>query len=144
MTNSGGSMAEPGEGERAEQTRSKRFWRTLAVLALAGAVIGALHSLLTGGDLSAGLPANWAIVLAAIWVGSLTIGSWYFHRMIDEVELRDNLWAGTVAVYAYCIAYPAWYFLWKGGVTPEPSHEALFIMTLLVMMAAYLAKKIRP
>lgn len=47
-------------------------------------------------------------------------------------------------MYFYTLAYPAWYFLWKGGLVIGPEHEFLFIATLIAMSATYLWKKARP
>ena len=149
MTNWGAVMREPeiheqGKGERAEKTRSRRFWGTLIVLFVAGGIIGGIHGFLTRGNWETMLPAGWAIFMAGTWLISVTAGTWYFFRSIDELEMRDNLWSGTVAVYFYCITYPTWYFLWKGALVPEPSHELLFLGTMFVMAAAYIGKKIQP
>jgi hypothetical protein len=133
-----------GEGERAEKARNRRFWTTLIVLALAGAVVGGIMSVLTDGDLSGPLPAGWAVAAALIYAAAVIGGSWYFFRTIDEVEMRDNLWAATVAVYFYSLVYPVWYLFWKGSLVPEPGHELIFIATMVVMTSAYLGKKIRP
>ena len=60
------------------------------------------------------------------------------------MERRDNLIAGTIAINFYAIFYPAWFFLWKGGLVREPDHEILFVATVIVMSAAYFWKKLRP
>lgn len=144
MTSPKPVMPEPGDGERAEKARKRRFWAIVIGLMVAGGIIGGVQSVLTRGDPSAGLPAFWGIALAVIWFVSVLAGSWFFFKSVDEVEVRDNLFAGTIAAYWYGTIYPVWYFLWKGGVVPEPMHEAIFITTMLAMAAGYLGKKIRP
>lgn len=143
MMNWGAAMREAGEGERAAQARSRKFWSIVTALFLAGGVIGAFHAVMTDGNMAGDLPGGAAIAIAAIWAISLTVGSWYFFRSIDELELHDNLWAGTFSLYFYCIAYPVWFVLWKGGLTLEPMHEVMFIATMIVMCASYLWMKVR-
>jgi hypothetical protein len=129
-------------GERAEESRRNRFWLLMAGFMLVGGVIGAALVIVREGDGS--LPAVAAIAVAALLVVALGGGSWYFYRDIDELERRDNLIAGVIALHFYVILYPCWYFLWKGGLVPEPDHEILYIATLIVMTLAYFWKKIRP
>ena len=130
-----------GPGERAEKSRSNRFWSLMSGFMLLGGVIGAALALL---DHNGSLPAWVAIGIVVLLIVGLGGGSWYFYRDIDEVERRDNLWGAAVALHFYVIAYPCWYFLWKGALAPEPDHQALYIATLIVMTIAYLWKKIRP
>lgn len=145
MTSMGALMADPkGSGEQVEQQLSRRFWRTLALSSLAGAVVGVAMVLGTGNNIGGEMPAAWAIGAALVYALGILAASWYFYRFIDEVELRDNLIASTVSVYFYAIAYPVWYLLWKGGLTVEPIHEAIFMATIFVMAVAYLWKKFRP
>lgn len=144
MTGRSPMVDERGRGERAENARSRKFWWILGGAGLLGGVLGGVHSVLTMGDFSQGLPAGWAIALAvAFSIGSAVV-SIYFFRSIDELELRDNLVACTIGLYFYILVYPAWFLLWKGGLVVEPMHEALFFGTLIAMMAAYFWKKLRP
>jgi drug/metabolite transporter (DMT)-like permease len=132
-----------GPGERAERIRSRHLSGVFAALMLLGGVIGAALYYLQHGETGA-LPAAVAIALTLLYVVGTSLGSWYFFRRTDEVELRDNLLAGTWALYFYSLLYPAWFFLWKGRLVSEPDHEILFIGTMIVLSAAYFWKKIRP
>jgi len=130
-----------GPGERAEKSRSNRFWGLMGGFMLLGGVIGAALVLL---ERDGGLPGWAAIGIVVLLVVGLGGGSWYFYRRIDEVERSANLWGAAVALHFYLIGYASWYFLWKGALVPEPDHEALYIATLIVMTLAYLWKKVRP
>jgi hypothetical protein len=143
MTNWGAVMRDAGEGERAEKTRSRRFWLLLVLLVVAGAVLGGVHMTLTKGDPTGTMPLAWGIALAVFYFAAVGIGSWYFFRSVDELEIRDNLLAYTIGAHFYLVLYPGWYFLWKGGLVIEPSHEFLFLGTIIVTGAAYLTLKSR-
>ena len=145
MTNWEARMADvEGTGARAEHARSRLFWSVLGGCVLAGAIVGAVTVAATGDRVGGEMAAGGAIAAALIYAASILGGSWYFFRIIDEVELRDNLIAGTIATYFYGTVYPVWYLLWKGGLTVEPIHEAIFFGTVIAMTIAYLWKKLRP
>ncbi|MDG2535651.1 hypothetical protein P6144_18460 [Sphingomonas sp. HITSZ_GF] len=129
-------------GERAEKSRSNRFWGLMAGFMLLGGMIGAALVVMEKSE--GALPAALAIGIALVVTTAIGGGTWYFLRSVDEVERLDNYVAGTVALNFYLIVYANWYFLWKGAVVPEPRHETLFIATMIVMAAAYFWKKLRP
>ncbi|NYT40913.1 hypothetical protein HZY97_09115 [Sphingomonas sp. R-74633] len=131
-----------GPGERAEKSRSNRFWGLMAGFMLLGGVIGAGMVVMEHNQ--GVLPAAVAIGIVVLLTLGIGGGTWWFLRSVDEVERRDNYLASTIALNFYLIAYANWYFLWKGAVVPEPDHEALFIATMIVMAAAYFWKKLRP
>jgi hypothetical protein len=133
-----------GAGERAEHARSRTFWTVLAVCGALGGIVGGAMVIGTGNRIGGDMTAGWAIAAALLYGVGVVAASWYFFRIIDEVELRDNLIAATVAVYFYTIVYPVWYLLWKGGLIVEPIHEAIFFATLIAMTIAYFWKKLRP
>lgn len=130
-----------GPGERAEETRRRRFWLIIGGFMLFGGVLGAASHI---AQHAGTLPPPVAIGIAGLIVFGLGGASWYFLRQVDEVELRDNYVAATVAVYFYMLVYPAWYLLWKGGVIGEPRHETVFVATATVLALSYFWKKIRP
>ncbi len=138
-----GMTERAGPGERAEVARRNRFWLMMSGFMLLGAVIGGTLVAIQNSP-SGSLPAIWAIAITVTFVAVLGGGTWYFYRDIDEVERRDNLIAGTIAINFYAIFYPAWFFLWKGGLVREPDHEIVFVATLIVMSAVYFWKKLRP
>lgn len=130
-----------GPGERAEKSRSNRFWGLMSGFMLLGGVIGVALVVL---ERNGALPPAVSIGIVALLIVGVGGGSWYFYRDIDEVERRDNLWGAAVALHFYLIGYACWYFLWKGTLVPEPDHQVIFVATMIVMTLAYLWKKIRP
>lgn len=141
MTRRGMGMTE-GQGERAERSRSLRFWGIMAGFTLLGSIGGAAMIVMerSGGAMSTALAIG-MVALGTVGVGA---GAWWFLRDIDEVERRDNYVSCTIALNFYLILYVDWYFLWKGAVVREPDHEILFIATMIVMAGVYFWKKIRP
>jgi len=130
-----------GEGERAEARRRAR-----AIAVLAGSVVCAL--LIIGAawtfKQSPGriAPAG-AIIIVALYLVSMGGAFWFACRKSDEVEARDTIFSLAVAGGTYGLTYPGWYFLWKGGLLPEPSHELLYIQLIAVLTIAYFWKKLR-
>jgi hypothetical protein len=130
-----------GEGERAEAARRRRvaiLFAASVVVAVAMVVGTAIfkegHGRITSG---------WAIGFVGLYLLAM-FGSWRFAcRASDEVELRSTVGALATGGGAYALVYPCWYFLWRGGLTPEPSHEALFVITFVTIMTAYFWKRFR-
>jgi hypothetical protein len=131
-----------GAGERAERSRSNRFWWIMLGFMLLGAVSGA--TLVAMEKQGGVMPALLAIGLVLLLGIGVLAGAWWFLRDIDEVERRDNYIACTIALNFFMVLYAAWYFLWKGALVPEPQHETLFLTTILVMGVTYSWKKLRP
>jgi hypothetical protein len=136
------AMAERGPGERAERARRSRKLLVGGVLAVSGFVPGLLvgmtdtHTLLEGGTWS---PAA-AIGLAVGFLTAVGFGSWVLWRQTDEYHRAGQYKAVALAGAFYMIAYPVWFFLWKGGLAGEPLHWALFLgfyLALLVGLLAY-------
>jgi VIT1/CCC1 family predicted Fe2+/Mn2+ transporter len=132
-----------GPGERAERARARQLAVVIGSLMLLGAGIGVVVSWLQHSE-GRSLPSSVAITVALLYFLGITVGSWYFFRRTDEVELRDHMLAGTVALYFYALVYPIWFFLWKGGLVRMPDHEILFIGTMGVLTVIYYWKKLRP
>jgi cation transport ATPase len=130
-----------GEGERAEAARTRRAGILFAAsLAAAVAMIVGTAIFKQGhGRMAPG----WAIAFVCLYL-LVMFGSWRFAcRISDEVELRATVSALATGGTAFALVYPSWYFLWRGGLTPEPSHEALFVIAFLATMASYLWKRLR-
>lgn len=132
-----------GPGERAERLRARRYWAVSLVFGLMGAGVGATLAYLGDND-ARSLSASWAVGVTLLYAICLPLGSWLFLRQTDEVDLRDNLIGCTAGIYFYTMLYPGWYFLWKGGLVPEPDHQLLFIGTMGVVAAVYFWKRLRP
>lgn len=130
-----------GEGERAEARRLARGRATIAGSAVCAVlIIGAAFLFKQSGGRVA--PAG-AITITIVYLVALVGFGWRACRRADEVEIRHNLVALATAASFYGLVYPGWYFLWKGGLLPEPSHEILYVAMLAVAVLAYLRAKIR-
>jgi hypothetical protein len=130
-----------GEGERAEAQRLARVRaRVLGALVCAVLIIGSAWLFKQSGGRIA--PAG-AITIVIVYLVALIGFGWRTCRRADEVEIRDNLVALAAAAGFYGLVYPGWYFLWKGGLLPEPSHELMYIAMIAVTTLTYLWAKIR-
>jgi hypothetical protein len=130
-----------GEGERAEARRLKRVRAKMAgSMVCALLILGAAFLFKQSGGRIA--PAG-AITIVVVYLVAMIGFGWRACRRADEVEIRDNLIALASAAGFYGLVYPGWYFLWKGGLLPEPIHEAMYVAMIAVAMASYLWAKIR-
>lgn len=137
---------EPGSGLAAAQARRRRLWKVTGGLAAAGFVVGFLSAFFEaeGGGFLEGIPAAWAIAASLILLMALGYGGWRYHLATDELDRRDSLWASALTLNVYIAGYPVWYLWWRGGLAPEPRHEAIFATMMGVMLLAYGYKKLRP
>lgn len=135
-----------GEGERIEGASRRRKWWLYAALFIAGVPCGAYlgHQLAaSGNDLSAPWNPTISLIITAVFLIAVLGGSLILSRQIDEVERSNQMKAAAVAGSAYMVAYPTWFFLWKGGFVSEPIHWALFIAFWLVLVGTALYHRFR-
>jgi hypothetical protein len=139
MTNS--AMREPGLGEQAEARLRRRQLVMIAASLVAATLIMMLAAMFkqSGGRIA---PLG-GVAIAAVYVIASGLSIWRSCRLSDEVEARHSRRAVMSAFCFYFLTYPAWYFLWKGGLVIEPLHEAMFAGTVFVLMAAYFWNKLR-
>ena len=141
----GGSEPQ-GPGERIELTRRRRriwLYGTLFALGLvAGLYVGATRaeSLFTE---STDWPPVLAVGLAMLWIAAVIGGGILGSRATDEFELQQQYKAISVAAAVYFLAYPVWFLLWKGGLSREPMHGALFLVFWLALMLASIFYRFR-
>jgi hypothetical protein len=131
-----------GEGERLHAQRRKRFWSIMASLVVVGLLAGFLSGFASGFMDARGGQGHPALtIVGAIGVVLLSFaaayGSWLFFVSVDEVEVMDNLWASLIGFYAYAIAFPAWWALWKIRAVDEPNHWLIYGFAMLIATAAY-------
>ncbi|WP_156442962.1 MULTISPECIES: hypothetical protein [unclassified Sphingomonas] len=143
------SMTMPNEmkdGLAAARARTRRQRIILFTLMGLGAVVGFFSAMfeVDGGEFLEGIPAAWAIAASLLTTIGIAYGGWRYHRVTDELERRDNLWASAIALNFYLALYANWYLWWRGGLVREPQHEALAVATFAVMLLAYGYKKLRP
>jgi hypothetical protein len=127
-------------GEQAEAARKRRARAMIVVSVAIAALIVVGTAIFKRPDQQ--VAPGWAIAFAFIYVGAMVFGGWRACRQTDEVEARNNRAALVWAACFYGLTYPVWYFLWKGGLVPEPDHMLMFAATVFVAMATYLARRI--
>jgi hypothetical protein len=130
-----------GEGERAEAARGRRSLMLVAASAVIAVVLVGGTALFKQDH--GHLAPAWAIACTALYALAIVASGWFACRMTDEVEARHNIQAVAIGGGVYCLVYPSWYFLWRGELVPEPSHEILYLVTIATITAAYVWKKIR-
>lgn len=137
---------EPRSGLVAAKARRRRLQLIIVALMGAGAVLGFFSARfeMDGGGFMQGIPAGWSIVASVILLGALGFGGWRYNLATDELDRRDNQWAGAMALNFYIGGYACWYLWWRGGLVPEPQHQTIFVATMAVMLLAYGYKKLRP
>ena len=141
-----GDLMDKGEGERLESTRRRKFWLVVGLLLgsgfIAGLIGGAVIGIQQPGTVS---PLSPPLAYAAIGLvlAIFYAGTWAYFRVVDEVDLLDNLWGSTAAFYAYTTLFPAWYVLNRAGVAEAPDQEAIFIASCAAGLLAYLYRKWR-
>lgn len=138
--------SKPFDGLAAAKSRRRRLQLIIGGLMGAGAVIGFFSAKfeIDGGGFMEGIPAGWAIAASMILFVSIGYGGWRYHLATDELDRRDNQWAGAMALNFYLGGYASWYLWWRGGLVPEPQHETIFVVTMAVMLLTYGYKKLRP
>ena len=145
----GETMAERGEGEMMEARRRRLFWWTVGILFAAGAALGAFIGV---NGARRGLPFDqvWSSLSAPVVAGlvvvgliAFVIGTWRFVKVIDEVELIDNLWGSMASYYVYATLFPVWWALGKVGILPEPQDWTIYFVALAGGGVVYLWRKWR-
>lgn len=90
------------------------------------------------------LPLAIALALAIFWGLIMPAIAWFWHkRVIDEQEASAYRDGGYYAAYAYLMGAPVWWFLWRGGLLPEPSGVAIFLTFCVIWTGVWYWKKYR-
>lgn len=90
------------------------------------------------------LPLAVAVGLAIFWAVIMPVIAWFWHtRAIDEQEANAYRDGGYYAAYAYLIGAPAWWFLWRGNLVPEPNGTLIFCLFATIWTAVWFWKKYR-
>lgn len=145
------------DGAEAEGNVGKSLaWIAVAGLATvftAGAIVGVIAAATEDGKaLSATAIAIIAALVAIIgaliytqWNLARRIRiAWFWHtRAIDEQEAEAYRDGGYCAAYAYLIGAPTWWFLWRGGLLPEPNGVLIFSAFAIIWSVVWCWKKYR-
>lgn len=130
-----------GSGVREARLRRRSWWAAGAVYTASAAAAGLLARKLLIDHAAVGVTTVtiWVVLAAA----GFTFGCWLYWRAMDEVEVRDNLFGAVAGLYAYAIAFPTWWLLWKGGVTAAPNPWAIYLGALGIAGAIYLVRRLQ-
>ena len=90
------------------------------------------------------LPLALAVLLAVFWGVIMPVIAWFWHtRAIDEQEANAYRDGGYYAAYGYLMGAPTWWFLWRGGLLPEPNGTLIFCLFAIIWTAVWVWKKYR-
>jgi hypothetical protein len=90
------------------------------------------------------MPPVLAIILSiAIGVILPAITLYWHKRVVDEQEEAAYRVGVLIAIYAFWFIAPVWWFLWRGGMLPQPDGIALYVMTMFVALIVWFRKKYR-
>ncbi len=133
-------------------TREKLNRNIMVGCGLLGAVIGATL-VATDGSIPSDpqtmfsdspLPLALAVLLAVFWGVIMPVIAWFWHtRAIDEQEANAYRDGGYYAAYGYLMGAPTWWFLWRGGLLPEPNGTLIFCLFAIIWTAVWFWKKYR-
>lgn len=133
-------------------TREKLNRNIMAGCGLLGAAIGATL-VATDGSIPSDpqtifsdspLPLALAALLAVFWGVIMPVIAWFWRtRAIDEQEANAYRDGGYYAAYAYLMGAPTWWFLWRGGLLPEPNGTLIFCLFAFIWTAVWFWKKYR-
>jgi hypothetical protein len=117
-----------------------------------GGIIG-LTLALTGNMEAANEPSPFAsgpmspmlAVILAVAIGVvLPAITFYWHKhVVDEQEDAAYRAGALIAIYAFWFVAPVWWFLWRGGILPQPDGVALYFMTAFIALIVWFWKKYR-
>jgi undecaprenyl pyrophosphate phosphatase UppP len=129
-------------GEMRLKKRKRAFWMFVGIGCLAAAIAG-FASGFVGAKVEQGMLPDWAILLIMAVVSCAFIWfSYTYYKKVDELDLTDNLWANTFGLYAYVIMAAGWVILQEAGIVGPPQHWPILIVTLLVALIAYTARRL--
>ncbi len=84
-----------------------------------------------------------AWLAVAVFVALVTLGQIWFYRFVDEVEVKDNLWANTIGLHCALTGGVAWVFLNEFGYAPPVNGWWALAAVIGVSALAYIVLKIR-
>ena len=138
-----------GEGERREAAMRRKRILVIGALFVGGLVTGFYVGFREAGAIFHGEDGLWSPALAlgmiALFVAAIAGGTWIMNGVMDELERARAYKAASLGGTLFMLAYPVWFFLWKGGFVREPVHwvmYAFFVFAMLGAMAWYKAREL--
>ncbi|MBW0144820.1 hypothetical protein [Sphingomicrobium clamense] len=132
------------------ENRLKRRERLTIALIIAGFIggfgLGFGLAFFTEGDLfdpDTAWPPTLAVAAVAYFLTIVPALVIVANKTADEMELCHQRRGFEFGVWTLFFAYPSWYALWKGDLLPEPSHEAVFLGTLIATTIGYCYSRFR-
>ncbi len=110
-------------------------------LALTGNMEAASEpSLFASGPMSPMLAVILAVAIGVV-LPAITL---YWHKhVVDEQEDAAYRAGALIAIYSFWFVAPVWWFLWRGGILPQPDGVALYFMTAFIALIVWFWKKYR-
>jgi flagellar biosynthesis protein FliQ len=84
-----------------------------------------------------------ALGLIALFVVAIAGGTWMMTGVMDELERACTYKAASIGATLFMLAYPIWFFLWKGGFVREPIHWVMYAFFVFAMLGALAWYRIR-
>lgn len=129
-------------GEARLQSRRTAFVRYVVLSIALAFVVGAVSGVSAFFVEEGAFPA-WLFIAA--WLAAVVAMIWFtrdYFRRIDELDLIDNLWASTIGLYVFVIAYSSWFVFDLAGLGSEPDSKTLFVIVLIATGIAYGLRKL--
>ncbi|MBV9883977.1 MAG: hypothetical protein JO276_13295 [Sphingomonadaceae bacterium] len=141
-----GAGEPPRDYEGIERGRRRRKLAIVLAMGAVGGIGGAIIGAREDGhlfDLAHPWPPLLCLVVAALFLLAVVVGTLLMRRQVDEVERMTKLRATHAGAYLLLVGYPLWFLLWKGGFLPEPQHVAIYASVLIVSLLASLYYRFR-
>ncbi|WP_338244981.1 hypothetical protein [Aurantiacibacter hainanensis] len=129
-------------GEQRLESRTRRLW-TFCALGMAATIAIGLGSGYAAALYEEGALPGWLIVvLWGLALVSFTWFTWGYFRRVDELDVMDNLWAGMIGLYFYCVGLPTWLAFAHIGIAPPMDDVLLYVAVAVVTGIAYGLRKL--
>jgi hypothetical protein len=129
-------------GEQRLRTRRNALLRYAGIGMIAAFVVGIGTGALVAGVDGASAPP-WLLVTG--WTAVIAAFVWFSRRYlqrVDEVDLLDNLWASSIGLYGYVVAFFSWQLFYDANLVSEPDHGLIFSGTLVFTLLVYVLRKL--
>lgn len=136
-----------GEGERRESAMRRKRLAVLGTLFVFGLGTGFYVGFRQAGVDFHGDAGFWSpavsLGLILMFVVAIAAGTWIMNGVMDELERARSYKAAALGATLFLLAYPIWFFLWKGGFVREPIHWLLYAFFVFAMLGALVWYRVR-